>query len=191
MLSLFIATANAQVGGTITRGISTDDMQITTTSVETNKVYSNSLDFLKAEGKTCEVATDGCNSVQIWNGQLGAMTMMYCEDIYGEGKQEKWSCVKEVGKLSQNDQGFYDSIHTKLDTNAQNQVKNLVAEYKKALAKLPSEKQTQVNQKALEKVETAIYNLLMKYPQDIALPNKVNRQYLALSLLKFELMLIK
>jgi DNA-binding transcriptional regulator GbsR (MarR family) len=119
------------------------------------------------------------------------MTMMYCEDVYGEGKEEKWSCVKEIGKLSQNDQGFYDSIHTKLDKNAQNQIKNLVAEYKKALAKLPSEKQKQVHAKALEKVETAIYNLLMKYPQDIALPKTVNRQYLALSLLKFELMLIK
>jgi hypothetical protein len=32
-------------------------------------VYSTKEDFLKSEGKTCEVATDGCNTVQIWNGQ--------------------------------------------------------------------------------------------------------------------------
>jgi len=56
------------------------------------KVYKTSADFLKAEGNLCLQATDGCNNVMINNGQLGAMTKMYCEDIYGTNGQEKWSC---------------------------------------------------------------------------------------------------
>lgn len=191
ILSMFVLSANAEVGGTITKWISTDSLEITTTSVTTNKVYSTQADFLKAEGKTCEVATDGCNTVQIWNGQAGASTLMYCEDVYGEGKQEKWSCVKEIGKLSQNDQNFYDNIKTKISEKKQAQISSLVAEYKKALAKLPADKQVEVHAKAIAKVEDAIFTIIMAHPQDIALPKKENNKYLTLSFLKFELMLVK
>ncbi len=188
IVSLFILNANAEVWGTITRGVSTDMVEVTTTS---KKVYFTGDDFLASEGKTCEVATDGCNTVQIWNGKLWAMTMMYCEDIYGEWKQEQWSCLKEVGKLSQNDQNFYETIQKRLSSNMQKQVKNIVKQYEKALQKVPSDKRDIVHQRVIENVENAIFNLTMKYPQDISLPKKVNNQYLALQLLKFELMLLK
>lgn len=191
ILSMFILSANAEFGGTVTRGISTDMLEVTTTSADTKKVYSTQADFLQAEGKTCEVATDGCNTVQIWNGQAGASTMMYCEHIYGEGQQEQWSCLKEVGVLSKNDQGFYETIQKRLDAKMQKQVQKVVQDYKKALSKIEKEKQKEVHAKAISRVEDSIFNLLNKYPQDIALPAKVNNQYLALSLLKFELMLVK
>lgn len=64
-----------------------------TTDYTKPRTYSNSEDFLKAEWNMCLAATDGCNTVQIWNWALGWMTMMYCEDIYGEKWQEKWSCL--------------------------------------------------------------------------------------------------
>lgn len=201
ILSMFVLSANAEVGGTITRGISTDMVEITTTKAgdtsdgrvykETTKVYSTKEEFLKSEWKTCEVATDGCNTVQIWNGQAGASTMMYCEHIYGEGQQEQWSCVKEIGKLSQNDQNFYDNIKTKISAKKQAQISSLIAEYKKALAKLPADKQAEVHAKAIAKVKDAIFTIIMAHPQDIALPKKENNKYLTLSLLKFELMLVK
>jgi hypothetical protein len=60
------------------------------------KEYPNSAEFLKAEGNICESATDWCNLVSIVNGELWAMTMMYCEDIYGEKWHEKWSCTKYI-----------------------------------------------------------------------------------------------
>ncbi|MDD3793689.1 MAG: hypothetical protein PHI37_02670 [Candidatus Gracilibacteria bacterium] len=56
------------------------------------KIYKTSNDFLSAEGNMCLSATDGCNNVMIIDGQLGPMTKMYCEDIYGSKGQEKWSC---------------------------------------------------------------------------------------------------
>lgn len=56
------------------------------------KTYSNSSDFLEAEWQICKSATDWCNTVSIWNWELWAMTMMYCEDIYWENWKEKWSC---------------------------------------------------------------------------------------------------
>ncbi|MCH8518893.1 hypothetical protein LAT59_03985 [Candidatus Gracilibacteria bacterium] len=72
----------ANVGGTTTRSVS---------QVET---FETSEAFLKAKGNVCEAATDGCNSIQIIDGQLGASTLMWCEDIYGEDGQEAWSCTK-------------------------------------------------------------------------------------------------
>lgn len=56
------------------------------------KVYPTSAKFLAAEWHVCTSATDGCNNVMIHNGQLWGMTMMYCEDVYWDKGQEKWSC---------------------------------------------------------------------------------------------------
>ena len=57
-------------------------------------IYTDSKSFLEAEGKTCEVATDGCNTIQIWNWELWASTLMHCEDVYWEDGEENWSCIK-------------------------------------------------------------------------------------------------
>lgn len=81
LFTLSLSLVSAEVWGTITRSI---------TSSPT--VYKTSAEFLKAEWKTCEVATDGCNTIGIWNWALWASTMMYCEDIYWAKAQEKWSC---------------------------------------------------------------------------------------------------
>lgn len=63
-------------------------------SFEYYTVYNTSEEFLASEWDICEFATDGCNSVTLDEGKLGASTEMYCEDIYGENGQEKWSCKK-------------------------------------------------------------------------------------------------
>lgn len=56
------------------------------------KTYPTSALFLEAEWNICKSATDGCNTVMINNGKLWGMTMMYCEDTYGENGSEAWSC---------------------------------------------------------------------------------------------------
>ena len=43
----------------------------------------------------------------------------------------------------------------------------------------------------IERIEKRISELLMKYPQDIALPKLINDKYLTFTLLKFELMRLK
>lgn len=84
LFTLSLSLVSAEVWGTITRSIASSPT-----------VYKTSEEFLKAEGNTCEVATDGCNTITIWNWALWASTMMYCEDIYGTNGQEKWSCKKQ------------------------------------------------------------------------------------------------
>ncbi len=71
------------------------------------KEYPTSSEFLKAEGNICESVTDGCNTVSISNGELWAMTKMYCENIYGEKWHEKWSCLKYIDAY---DYGLDDAI---------------------------------------------------------------------------------
>ena len=61
-------------------------------SMPTDQTFESSELFLQAKWNICEVATDGCNTVTMMDGWLGAMTMMWCEDIYGEDGQEAWSC---------------------------------------------------------------------------------------------------
>lgn len=66
--------------------------------------YPTSEAFLEAEWATCQVATDGCNNVQINDGKLWAMTMKYCEDIYGSEGQEEWMCLDD--SLNEQTYGF-------------------------------------------------------------------------------------
>ena len=56
LFTLSLSLVSAEVWGTITRSI---------TSSPT--VYKTSAEFLKAEWKTCEVATDGCNTIGIYS----------------------------------------------------------------------------------------------------------------------------
>lgn len=84
LFTLSLSLVSAEVWGTITRSI---------TSSPT--VYKTSEEFLKAEWATCESATDGCNTISIWNWALWASTEMYCENIYWVNGQEKWSCKKQ------------------------------------------------------------------------------------------------
>ena len=47
-----ISFASAEVGGTVTKTMTTP-------------TYTSAEDFLEAEAMTCEVATDGCNTIMI------------------------------------------------------------------------------------------------------------------------------
>lgn len=90
IFSFFILTCilfsqvSAEVWWTITRSLTS-----------TPTVYKTSEEFLKAEGNTCEVATDGCNTITIFNWTLWASTEMYCTDVYWDKWSYKWSCKKQ------------------------------------------------------------------------------------------------
>lgn len=155
--------------------------------VETTKKTSRE-EFLNLYWKTCEVATDGCNTIQIWDWVPWASTMMYCEDIYWTKWQENWSCIKEVGKLSKNDESFYNHLKLKTPKNYQNQVKVFVSQFKYKTRNYTDVKKNQFKQKVISKLDNAIFKLTNAYPQDKALPKKVNDVYMMLSLLKLELM---
>lgn len=90
--------------------------------------------------------------------------------------------------LSQNDQNFYETIQKRLDSKYKNTVKIVLKKYKINLSKYSSIKAMRINENLIKKVDAVISKILMKYPQDIALPTKANNIYLTYTLLKFELM---
>ncbi|MBS8122554.1 Kazal-type serine protease inhibitor family protein [Candidatus Vampirococcus lugosii] len=62
------------------------------------RTFNSKENFLETHGEYCTFASDGCNNIQINDGEAGASTMMYCEDIYGENGQEKWTCLTHINE---------------------------------------------------------------------------------------------
>lgn len=167
--------------------------------VTSQKVYMTSVDFLKAEGATCKRATDGCNSVSIVNGQLGAMTQMYCEDIYGDNGQEAWSCLDQkledetLGFMSENDRNYYKTLQTQIDTKTQERIAGVLDTYGNKVLERYSwnvPKSVKLMEKTITAFETAIHNLSMKTPADAAMNATDTQKYQILNFAKFELQIM-
>ena len=162
--------------------------------------YPNASSFLEAEGWTCKVATDGCNTVQIWNRQLGAMTQMYCEDIYGENGQEAWSCLddeieqQELWFLSDNDRNYYKLLRdTNLASTTVERINGILQDFSDKVLESYNydiEKSLNVLERAVERFENEIFNLIMTYPADVAMNQSDTQKYWVLHYAKFELMII-
>lgn len=90
--------------------------------------------------------------------------------------------------LSDNDESFYNSIKSKLDSKYQNKVNDLVIKYDKIISKLSFKNKVKINNLFIDKLETKISEFLSKFPQDKWLSESDNNVYLTLSLLKLELM---
>lgn len=209
---LYISATFAEVGGTVTR----------TATVPT---YTTAEDFLAAEWYTCEVATDGCNTITVRDGKFGISTMRYCEQdpIYSctQQRQEIKVCTMEYApvcgvdaatysnscmagdvevayewvceakdNLSENDRNFYNQIQTQLDEDYVVRVEKVIGAYAENMKRKrwARERMLEAHDSMIERVDTMISKLLMKYPQDIALPERANERYLKLSLIKLSLM---
>lgn len=99
-----------------------------------------------------------------------------------------WACNI---KLSTNDLIFYNSIkNQKLDKKYQSSVYKAFDKYKEIISKYSKEKQKLYNKRMIKKIDKKISEMLMEYPQDIALPKKVNIKYLSFKLLKFEIKML-
>lgn len=98
------------------------------------KSFKTFKDLIKVE-PMCKVATDGCNTVQINNGELGAMTMMYCENIYGSGASEQWSCLDDkleqdtIWFLPDEQQAEYKELKKSLGDKIVNKVSDKVSKF--------------------------------------------------------------
>jgi len=155
-------------------------------------------------------AAENTQTISVDNSQAMMCTMQYAPvcgvdgNTYGNscmawkvGIAYEWEC--EVGdtdispkpKLSENDQGFYNTIQTRLSNRYQIIIAESIWAYQLRLAQYSTEKQIKINKRIIIRVEDKISELLMQYPQDTALPESANNKYLAYSLLKFELMLLE
>lgn len=123
------------------------------------KVYDTSKEFLEAEWKTCKSATDWCNRVFIQNWQLGWMTEMYCEDIYGPKWQEKWSCTDDELNILPEDVNYFNKkLFNKLDKNT--------TKLKEILKTTKTNKLEKVLEKISKQIETVKLSRIVKSMQD-------------------------
>lgn len=168
------------------------------------RVYDNVTDFEEAKGEVCETATDGCNTFFMVDWKVAWWTLMFCMDHKPEWtckKYKEWVMTtksiitttsideeKTKKELWTNDENFYKTIQTRLDTKFQKIVNKAVYKYENNLSKFSDSDKEKVNEYFIKKVEKRISDLLMKYPADIALPKNINEKYLTFTLLKFELM---
>jgi len=165
----------------------------------TSGIYPDAETFLKAEWNTCSVATDGCNTVQIWEGKLGAMTQMYCEDIYGEHGQEEWSCLdaslehQELWFLSYNDRTYYKLLRDEtLSQSRVEHINSILEEFSQRGLERYNYNMIQslwLLERAVERFEDEIFNLVMSYPADVWMSEADTLKYSILHYAKFELMI--
>lgn len=145
--------------------------------------YDTEEAFLQAEGNICKIATDGGNIIHMASGEFGISTKMYVEN-------PEYSCTEY--KLSNNDRKFYKSAQAQLDSKFVEKLDTVISRYdsKMKMLRWSDERRKEAHEALIERVETMISDLLLSYPQDIALPEKANNTYLKLTLIKFELMLL-
>ena len=164
-------------------------------------VYASSQDFLAAQGKSCKVASDGCNTVHISNGQAGAMTEMYCEDIYGDFGSEKWSCLdekleeQELGFLGESNKKYYihlrdttlgvkisEKINALLDTQTTKILESTQYDISKSQKQVES---------VIQKLTQAQEKISKKYPADAKMNKTDTFSYNVLQYARFQLQIIE
>ena len=169
---------------------------ITWSSAFDPTVYPNSTEFLKFEWNSCKVATDWCNTVQIWKGELWAMTRMYCEDIYWESGQKQWSCLdesleeKRIWFLSENDKNQYYTFQDKLWEENSKRIETLINNFGSKIfkkIKYDTIKAIRVAETMNTHIEGAISKLIMSYPADAGMSEDDTKSYYILTIAKFEM----
>jgi hypothetical protein len=96
--------------------------------------------------------------------------------------------METTSNLSENDQNFYNTIKDRLDIKYQNAVDKVMTSFDSKLSMYSTDRKNIIKSIMIDKIETKISDMLMQYPQDIALPKNINDKYLTYTLLKFKLM---
>jgi len=99
-----------------------------------------------------------------------------------------WNKVEIVSRwLSENDMNLNKVLKKDLDHKFQSKVNTILYKYLNLVDWYTNEKKQAINNRVVDKLENKISSMLMKYPQDIALPREVNAIYLTYELLNQEL----
>lgn len=93
-----------------------------------------------------------------------------------------------AAELSENDKNLKLHIEKTLDQKFQNIVTRISKKYDANLQKYSLKEQKKFNEKVIKILDRYIAEILLKYPQDTALPTKANNSYLTLELFKLNLM---
>lgn len=149
--SIDIMPINAEIDMTLLDSVSTTSLGENTNiqfyrDGKTPKVYTSLEDLLKNEKNVTSV-TDWCNNwFVVWEN--AAMTMMYCESIYGENWQEAWQRTDSLISVYGDTANYFNKdLFVKLDHNAK---------LKDSVSKTLSQVSEKKLEKALEKADTLI-----------------------------------
>lgn len=93
--------------------------------------------------------------------------------------------------LSRNDQIFREDLQYRLDVRLQKQVTTVIDRYKVRIATMNKTDADRLTDSILLKVEAILRRMQLSQPLDKSLAKKADDKYLAYTLLKFELMLLK
>ncbi len=127
LLFLWMNATFAEVWWTITRSVQPNKVMTTQDKIYKKFAnYSSESEFLKTEGQTCQVATDWCNTIMMWDWKFWGTTLMMCYWENGWEFKPQYSCIKYKWELSQNDQNQYDVFRKAVDKNFVSQLDKLV-----------------------------------------------------------------
>ncbi len=153
------------------------------------KEYSSQDAFENAEGYICKSATDGVNTFMMSDGEAGASTRIgYPEDF-----TPTWKCksyiADEIAAWSQSDKNEYNTLLDRVSDAEMKKINTTIDKVDMLLLQFPVAKRDIVLDTILEYIDTTLFNIVLSYPQDIALPDDVYPVYNMLRLLRYELML--
>lgn len=93
--------------------------------------------------------------------------------------------------LNKNDQLFREDILYRLDVRLRNQVTTAIDRYKVRIATMNKADADRLTDSILSKVENILFKMRISQPLDKSLAKKADDKYLAYTLLRFELILLK
>lgn len=127
----------------------------------TPKTYSSLDELLKNETNVTSV-TDGCNGGFVMPDGNVAMTLMYCENIYGENGQEIWSRTDTLLPVYGDNATYFDeALFQKLDKNSK-----LHAKLELVLSKRSESQLEKVLMNIDQQIETVKLTRIAKFAQD-------------------------
>lgn len=96
-----------------------------------------------------------------------------------------------INNLSKNDQLFREDIQYRLDKNTQGKIYTVIGLYKTKIATLDKTIADNLTDRIIGKIDTLLYKMSASEPLDKSLGKRASGTYLAYTLLKFELMMLK
>lgn len=151
----------------------------------TYATYDEKEDFESTEGQICETASDGVNTFIMKDGEVFAGTKIW----YPEDFEPEWQCVSyfsdSIVWFSQSDKNEFNTLLERTPDTDKEIVAGGVQKVNNILSKYPVSQRDRIEDQILESIDTAIFKLIMQYPQDIALPDSVSRIYDILRLFRY------
>jgi hypothetical protein len=141
----------------------------------------------QATGETILICPE---MTMLQDGMWDNVCLEWAEYTWAESKN---MCLKpgQEKLLSDNDWSFYNSIQTQLNDSQKGKVTTIMSKFHTLLEKFSEKKAKRLQDRFAKIIEMKISDILLKYPQDIAIPAKTDALYKTLSFLKFQVILWK